>query len=151
MSVTIRQGTPEDAGAAHALIHALAVHENCADDLKIDAPAFRDAATTGRLHFMVAELNGEIVGVTTYVRRFHIWNNSDFIHLDDLFVSPDARGHGIGSKLLSAVGRHAKQQNMPVKWEVNTDNEGAIRLYERMGARVSVKGVCWWTPENIVG
>lgn len=149
MSVIIRQGVPADAGAAFALIHALAVHESCVDDLKIDAQAFEEAAITGRLDFMIAELENTIVGVVTYVRRFHIWNNSDYLHLDDLFVSPTARGHGVGTKLLAALGQQAKSKGMPVKWEVNQDNEGAIRLYERMGARVSIKGVCWWTPENI--
>lgn len=153
MALVIRPGTPADAAAAYDLIHALAVHENCVDDLKITSEAFAEAAsaTPARLSFLVAELDGKVVGMTTFVQRFHIWNNSHFLNLDDLYVSPDARGHGIGTKLLAALGALAKAQGMPVKWEVNKDNEGAIRLYERMGARVSIKGVCWWTPENISG
>ncbi len=151
MTVIIREGNAEDTRAAYELIHALAVHENCVDDLKIDAQGFSVAATANpaRLHFLVAELEGEIVGVATYVERYHIWNDSTFLNLDDLYVAPSARGHGIGTKLLTILGATAKAKGGPVKWEVMTDNEGAIRLYERMGARVSVKGVCWWTPDNI--
>lgn len=151
MTVFIRQGTAEDTRASYELVRALAVHENCVDDLKIDAQGFSAAATANppRLHFMVAELDGQIVGVATYVERYHIWHDSIFLNLDDLYVSPAARGHGIGTKLLAALGSTAKARGLPVKWEVMKDNEDAIRLYERMGARVSLKGVCWWTPENI--
>ncbi|WP_286831664.1 MULTISPECIES: GNAT family N-acetyltransferase [Kordiimonas] len=153
MTVIIREGRREDAAKAHALIHALAVHENAEPDLKITVDAFEAAAFSAplRMGFMVAELDGEIVGVVTYVQRFHIWNNSDIFQLDDLYVSPTARGHGVGSLLLDALGAKAKAIGAGVKWEVNADNEGAIRLYKRIGARVTEKGVCWWPPENIPG
>lgn len=151
MALVIRQGTPSDTDAAYDLIRALAVHENAVNDLKIDAAGFSAAATASppRLLFLVAELDGAIVGTATYVERFHIWNNSLFLNLDDLYVAPSARGHGIGTALLAALGAEAKSRGIPVKWEVNQDNEAAARLYARMGARISPKGVCWWTPENM--
>lgn len=150
MTVTIRDGRPEDAATAHTLICALAAHEGAADDLKISAKAFEAAAFASppRMGFMVADLNGEIVGVVTYVQRFHIWNNSDIFQLDDLYVAPAARGSGVGSDLLLALGHKAKAIGAAVKWEVNADNEGATRLYRRIGARVTPKGVCWWTPDQ---
>ncbi|NVJ98606.1 MAG: GNAT family N-acetyltransferase [Alphaproteobacteria bacterium] len=153
MSLIIREGTREDAAAAYGLIEALASHENSAADLKIDAVGFEKAAfsSPAKIGFMVAELEGAIVGVTTWVPRFHIWNNSNIFQLDDLYVSPTARGHGVGSKLLMELGAKAKAEDAGVKWEVMAENEGAIRLYKRIGARVSEKGVCWWPPEAIPG
>ncbi len=153
MTATIREGRREDAANAHALIHALAAHEKALEDLKITADAFEAAAfaTPPKMGFMVAELKGEIVGVVTFVQRFHIWNNSDIFQLDDLYVTDAARGFGVGSKLLLALGHKAKAMGAAVKWEVNADNEGAIRLYRRIGARITEKGVCWWTPDNIPG
>jgi GNAT superfamily N-acetyltransferase len=148
----IRPGrSAADARAAFALIEALAVHEACRDDLKITADAFIAAATgdAPKLRFLVAELDGAIVGVATYIRRFHIWNNSDFLHLDDLYVSAAARGHGIGTRLLTALGQTAKAEGLPVKWEVNAGNAGGLRLYRRIGARVTEKGICWWPPEAL--
>ena len=47
------------------------------------------------------------------------------------------RGHGIGSALLDEVVKHG--HNLGVKrinWEVLSWNEGAIKLYERKGAKV---------------
>jgi len=153
MTATIREGRRDDAAKAHTLIRALAEYENAEGDLKITAEAFEAAAfsTPPKMGFMVAELEGAIVGVVTYVQRFHIWNNSDIFQLDDLYVSDAARGFGVGSKLLLALGHKAKAIGAAVKWEVNADNEGATRLYRRVGARVTEKGVCWWTPENIPG
>jgi len=151
MALIIRQGTHADTDAAYSLIRALAVHEDAVDDLKMDAAGFKAAATASPplLLFLVAERDGTIVGTATYVERFHIWNNSLFLNLDDLYVAPGARGYGIGTKLLAALGAEAKSRGIPVKWEVNQDNEDAARLYERMGARISQKGICWWAPENI--
>lgn len=151
MALNIRDGQRQDAAQAYALVHALAAHEGAEHDLKITAEAFEAAAFSNppQMGFMVAELDGEIVGTVTYVQRFHIWNNCDIFQLDDLYVLPKARGSGLGRKLLLALGAKAKAIGAGVKWEVNAENEGAIRLYRRIGARVTDKGVCWWTPENI--
>ncbi|NVJ69038.1 MAG: GNAT family N-acetyltransferase [Alphaproteobacteria bacterium] len=153
MALTIRDGTPQDAKQAHALMQALSVYEEAEADFRIDAAAFEEAAfsTPPKLGFMVAELDGGIVGVATYMRRFHIWSNSTIFLLDDLFVSPSSRGLGIGGKLLQALGTKAKAENAAIKWEVIAGNEDAIRFYKRIGARVTAKGICWWMPENMAG
>ncbi|WP_417460135.1 GNAT family N-acetyltransferase [Kordiimonas sp.] len=152
MTVTIRDAASEaDLKAAYALITALAAHENASHYLKVSENAFTEGALSHppRFHVMVAEEHSKILGAVTYTSRFHIWSGKDVLILDDLYVDPAARGKGLGGKLLNAIGQIAKKRDLPVKWQVNTDNEGAIRLYKRMGADYSERGVCFWRPEKI--
>jgi ribosomal protein S18 acetylase RimI-like enzyme len=138
--------------AAYALVKALAVHENSLPYLKISEAAFIAAATgdSPDVHILVAaDASLGVIGVATYVTRFHIWNGTRIFELDDLYVSPKARGKGIGTKLLTALAAIAKQQNTAIKWQVNLNNEGAINLYKRLGANFSQTGVCFWRPENM--
>ena len=140
-----------DFKAVYGLINALAVHENSATYLKISEANFIAGAMadTPQFRALLARHNDKIVGMATYLRRFHIWNNSDILILDDLFVSPEARGLGIGTHLLEALGDKAKAENIPVKWQVQAENQHAIALYKRMGADFHTTGICWWRPENI--
>lgn len=154
MTVEIKLATaPEDLRDAYGLVHALAEHEGSLEYLKITEEAFVKKAMgdSPEIFAFIAKLDGDIVGVATGFRRLHIWNGTHLVELDDLYVVEAARGFGIGTKLLYAVGALGKAENVPVRWMVNEDNEGAIRLYERIGAKVWIKGVCWWTPENIPG
>lgn len=48
-------------------------------------------------------------------------------------VHPDFQGQGVGTALLRALLARADELNAPVILEVRTDNESAIRLYERHG------------------
>ncbi len=57
------------------------------------------------------------------------------IELISMWVSPFARGHGVGD---AAIGRvltwaHAEQGGAPVVLSVKTHNEPAIQLYQRHG------------------
>ena len=151
MTVSVRTATREDAAVAYELVHALANHENSLPYLKITEAAFTEAAfgDNPAFYVLLAEVDGKPVGVATYLTRFHIWSGATIIELDDLFVRADARGLGVGTKLLKAIGKLGKEMNAPVKWQVNADNEGAIRLYKSLGADFSERGICFWRPENI--
>jgi len=54
----------------------------------------------------------------------------------DLVVKPEARGRGIGRRLMEAVFQGLKARGaQEVKLHVAVDNAAAIRLYERLGMR----------------
>ena len=151
MSVTIRQAAPADVATAYGLVRALAEHEGSLAYLKISEEGFAKAAfsNTPSFRILIAELDGTPVGIATYIERFHIWSGQTILELDDLFVKKEARGHGIGTRLLRAVGACGKDMQAPVKWQVNTDNIGAIKLYKSLGVDYSERGICFWRPENI--
>jgi GNAT superfamily N-acetyltransferase len=61
--------------------------------------------------------------------------------IDQLYVTPEARGEGIGAALLSAALRAGASE---VSWVVADDEGRARALYERLGFETV------WTPHNFV-
>lgn len=82
---------------------------------------------------LIAELDGEIVGLAHYRRFARPLSASTGIYLDDLFTSPAARGHGVGSALLTRLREIARDEGATVvRWITNADNETARRVYDRV-------------------
>lgn len=50
-----------------------------------------------------------------------------------VYVAPDARGHGIGAKLVGAVIAHARRHVLILQANVVTTNRTAYLLYESLG------------------
>jgi len=56
--------------------------------------------------------------------------------LDDLFVSPEQRGHGIAEALIGAVAAEGRRRGWVVlRWITAEDNDRARRLYDRVAER----------------
>ena len=138
MDFTIRKATKEDMPAVLGLIIELAVFEEEPDAVEVtsnsliadgfgDSPAF---------NCFVAETNNKVVGAAIIYNRFSTWKGK-ILHLEDLIVSQDMRGNGIGTALLDEVVKHGNALGVKrINWEVIDWNEGAIKLYERKGAKV---------------
>ena len=58
------------------------------------------------------------------------------LYLDDLFTSPDARGHGLGSALLTRLSEIARDEGATVvRWITAESNETARSLYDKVSTR----------------
>jgi GNAT superfamily N-acetyltransferase len=56
--------------------------------------------------------------------------------LDDLFVRPDRRGHGLARQLVGALCNLGRERHWShLRWIVPEADQGAIALYERIAAR----------------
>jgi len=88
-------------------------------------------------HGLVAEKDGELIGLTHYLFHRHGWKIENVVYLQDLYVSPAARGTGAGRALIEAVYAAADAAGCPsVYWLTQDFNATARRLYERV-ARLS--------------
>jgi GNAT superfamily N-acetyltransferase len=87
-------------------------------------------------HALVAYLGSEPAGFALYFFNFSTFVGRPGLYLEDLFVRPALRSHGIGRALLRALARIAKERNCGrMEWAVLDWNEPALRFYKTLGAR----------------
>mgnify|MGYP002629017292 FL=1 len=79
----------------------------------------------------VAELNGAVIGFTTYNLQNSTWSPSGHCYLEDLFVDPAMRGSGAGRALIDYVKAFALEMKCSrLYWNTDADNEVARKLYD---------------------
>jgi GNAT superfamily N-acetyltransferase len=82
-----------------------------------------------------ARRDGRLLGYTCLYYSPSSVDAQDIIILNDLYVSPDARGVGVGRRLIEATAALARTRQVRfVRWMTAIDNRQAQRLYEAMGA-----------------
>jgi GNAT superfamily N-acetyltransferase len=83
------------------------------------------------MHGLVAELDGEVVGLAHFSFTHSSWAENRDLYLEDLFVSPKVRGQGFGKALILALDEVAREEGArKVWWETHRDNATARRLYD---------------------
>jgi GNAT superfamily N-acetyltransferase len=88
------------------------------------------------MHALVAEREGEIVGIVHYIFHRSTWTKGPYCYLQDLFTAEHARGGGVGRKLIEAVYERAKEQGASrVYWLTQEDNVTARALYDKLADR----------------
>lgn len=138
MNFTIRKAVKSDMPSVLVLIKQLAVFEKEPDAVEVtledlendgfgNAPAFE---------CLVAEVDGKVEGTAIMFHRYSTWKGR-ILHLEDLVVSEDMRGAGIGTALLDEVVKFGHRLGVRrINWEVINWNTPAINLYEKKGAHV---------------
>jgi len=138
MNFTIRNATKNDMPAVLDLIKELAIFEEEPDAVEVTTESLVSDGFGNQPAFkcFVAEVDDKVVGAAVVYNRFSTWKGK-ILHLEDLIVNQNMRGNGIGSALLDEVVKHGHSLGVKrINWEVISWNEGAIKLYERKGAKV---------------
>ncbi len=83
---------------------------------------------------LLAEHGGAMPGFATLSPVLYGGSYQWLLFLKDLYVTEQARGLGIGRALLVAMARIAVAENYcRIDWTTDAGNEGARRLYDRLG------------------
>jgi GNAT superfamily N-acetyltransferase len=104
-------------------------------DLNTYRAALEEIQATGRSDVLVAELDGEVVGMCQLIvfRQFQR-HGGLCAELESMHVHPDVRGRGIGAQLLDASVDAARQAGCyRVQLTSNGQRTDAHRFYERHG------------------
>jgi GNAT superfamily N-acetyltransferase len=120
------------------LIVELAIFEKepLAVEISVDDLIQHGIGSSSDFDCFVAEADNDIVGIALVYTRFSTWKGR-VLHLEDLIVSKNMRGKGVGSALLDRVVKHASDLKVKrVSWEVLDWNTPAIQFYEAKGADV---------------
>ncbi len=135
--INIRPAYPEDTALILRFVRELAEYEKAlaevvATEEMIEAALF---GTDPRAHALICEQGEEAVGFALYFFNFSTWLGKYGLFVEDLYVSPEYRGHGIGRTLLRHLAQLAVERDCGrFEWNVLDWNEPAIRFYESCGA-----------------
>jgi GNAT superfamily N-acetyltransferase len=81
----------------------------------------------------VAERDGKMLGIVHWVMHRTTWSAKDICYLQDLFTVPEARGKGVGRKLIEAVRQMAQAKNAyRVYWQTHETNLAGQELYDKV-------------------
>ncbi len=85
---------------------------------------------------LIAELDGQPVGLVHYLFHRHCWRVENACYLQDLYADPQVRGTGVGRALIEAVYAAADKAGCPsVYWLTQDFNETARQLYDRIAKK----------------
>ena len=135
--VMIRAAQPADAAQIEELIGELADYEKLRDhavatQADIARSLFGDAP---RVFCEIAEVDGVVAGFALWFYNYSTFLGRHGIYLEDLFVRPAQRGHGIGKVLLARLAQRCSDEDLGrLQWSVLDWNADAIRFYESLGA-----------------
>ncbi|WP_046757739.1 GNAT family N-acetyltransferase [Kordia jejudonensis] len=138
MNFTIRKAVEADVANIFRLIRELAIFEKEEDAVIITPDDLRKDGfgTHPKFHCFVAETTQETLGIALVYMRYSTWKG-EVLHLEDLIVSENARGKGIGGALLTEVIKFGHKLGVKrIGWEVLDWNTPAIEFYEHIGADV---------------
>jgi GNAT superfamily N-acetyltransferase len=97
---------------------------------------------------LIAYLGDEPAGFALFFHNYSTWLGKRGLYLEDLFVRPAARQHGVGYALFRELARIALDRDCGrIDWSVLNWNELAISFYQRIGA----KPMDDWTSFRLTG
>ena len=109
-------------------------YETAVPDAVTDETWRRIVDPAGPVHgFGAFDGAGHLIGIVHFLFHPVTWSVAERCYLEDLFVSPNARGTGAGQALIEAVYRAADAAGADqVYWLTATTNATARRLYDRV-------------------
>jgi GNAT superfamily N-acetyltransferase len=149
-NLTIVPATEADAGTILTFIRQLAEYEHLSDEVFATEESLREHLFGARpaAEVILARFQGKAVGFALFFTTFSTFVGRPGIWLEDLFVVPEHRRHGIGKALLREVASIAVSRNCGrLEWSVLDWNEPAITLYRAMGA-IAMSD---WTIQRVTG
>lgn len=151
MTLSLRAAEPADVPTILHFVRELAEFEREADKVVATEALLHEAMFEGgrpQAEAVIAELNGAPVGMALFFHNFSTWTGWRGLYLEDLYVTPEARGAGVGKALLRHLAALAVERGCTrFEWSVLDWNEKAIAFYRAMGAEPMSE----WTVHRVSG
>jgi GNAT superfamily N-acetyltransferase len=150
MTISIRSAVPGDVPTILGFVRELADFEKAPDEVVTTEAMLKEALFGDHpaAEALIAEQAGSPVGMAVFYHNFSTWTGVRGIWLDDLYVTPRARGAGAGSALLRALAGIAVDRGCArFEWWVLDWNSHAIDFYRAIGAEAMDE----WTVQRVSG
>jgi GNAT superfamily N-acetyltransferase len=133
----VRAARSEDAAVIVLLIREFAEFEKLSAWCEVTEKSLREAIF-GKKAFvqaLVAIEENRFVGYALFFPVFKSFRGERSIFLEDLYVTPDFRGQGLGLLMLKEVAKYAKQNGFArMDWQALKWNKAAIEFYKNLGS-----------------
>jgi len=149
-TITIRPATGSDLPQVLAFIRELAVYERLEHQVVATEADLVTALFGPRPYAEVAFacLDGTPVGFALFFHNFSTFLGKPGIYLEDLFVRPEARGLGVGKRLLTWLAHTTLERGCArLDWAVLDWNKPSIGFYLSLGAVAQDE----WTTFRLTG
>ncbi|MBK7232469.1 MAG: GNAT family N-acetyltransferase [Saprospiraceae bacterium] len=134
--IKIRQMDDQDAISVQNLIQDLANFEKCPNEVNTSYSDVQLSLSQGLIKGIVAiNLVEEVIGMAIFFPYYSTWNGKT-LYLEDFYVRPEYRSHGVGQLLFDEYINQAKAFGAKMlKWQVLDWNVEAKKFYLKNGAR----------------
>jgi GNAT superfamily N-acetyltransferase len=149
-TIRIEPARASDVPLIITLIGELAEYEHLAPQMTATEDVLRASLFGARpaAEVLLAYANDQPAGMAIFFQNFSSFLGVAGLYLEDLFVRPAWRRHGVGRKLLKELARIAVSRGCGrVEWAVLDWNEPAIKFYKALGARAMDE----WTVFRVTG
>jgi len=145
----IRPATRADVPQILAFVRELAEFEREPDAVvATEAMLERALFEEGSAEALMAELDSAPVAFALFFHNFSTWTGKKGLYLEDLYVTPAARGMGVGTALLAHLAGIALDRDCArFEWSVLDWNQPAIDVYRKIGA----VGMDEWRIQRLTG
>lgn len=150
MAIEIRIARASDTALILGFIRDLAEYEKLAHEVVADEAQLRATLFGARpaAEVLIAEVDGAAVGFALFFTNYSTFLGKPGIYLEDLFVRPAARSHGVGRALMVKLAKLCIERDYGrFEWAVLDWNEPALKFYRSLGAQPQTE----WTVQRLTG
>ena len=132
----IRFAVIDDVPLILGFIRELAEYERMLDDVVATEELLTEwLFKKVKADVLIGEINGEPVAFALFFHNFSTFLGRPGIYLEDLYVRPEARGNGIGKKMLKYLAKLAVERGCGrLEWSCLDWNTSSIDFYLSLGA-----------------
>jgi len=137
MSLTVRAAEERDVTAIAILIREFAEFEKLLAWCEVTDDDLHEAIFGNKsfVQALVALSDGRYVGYALFYPVFRSFRGECSMFLEDLYVTPDLRGNGLGFVMLREVAKYAKDEGFArMDWQALKWNAPALKFYQSIGA-----------------
>jgi len=148
--VKLRAATAEDAPLILQFIRELAEYERAPEAaVATEQDVLRDGfGPQPKFRVLLAYCDSELAGFALFFFNYSTWLGRPGLYLEDLFVRPPHRQHGVGKAVMRELARIALRENCyGIKWLVLDWNQLAIDFYDKLGSERQSD----WVSYRVVG
>jgi GNAT superfamily N-acetyltransferase len=148
--VSLRSATAADVPQILAYIQGLADYEKLTHACVATEDSLRQTLFGPRPYaeVILGEYDGEPAGFALFFHNYSTFRAAPGIYLEDLYVLPERRGHGVGKALLKQLAKLAVERGCArLEWSVLDWNAPSIAFYNSLGAEPQDE----WTIFRVTG